>query len=116
MTSPRTAWLAFFVLGALETVVLLEFPIAGILLLLLALVGIAWRPPRGAALAGLIAGIGAMWTFLMVRVQVSCDASNATPGESCQAPGIEGWILVGVALLVVGAIATLAVLRRSVAR
>lgn len=56
MTPPRTAWLAFALLGILDTVLLLEFPIAGLLLLVLALAGVMWRPPRLAAFAGLLTG------------------------------------------------------------
>jgi hypothetical protein len=109
VTRPRTAWLAFALLGALATVVLLEFPIAGLVLLILALGGIALRPPRGAALTGLILGMGATWTLLMVRVKVSCEAFNAVAGQGCEAPGIGGWILVGLGMLAVGVLATIAV-------
>jgi hypothetical protein len=109
----RTAWLAFCLLGAVGTVVLLEFPIAGILLLVLALGGIVARGPRGAAIAGLVTGIGGCWTALMARVWASCDAFNAVPGQSCASPGIEGWVVVGLAILAVGLVASIALVVRS---
>ena len=109
MTRPRAAWLAFMLLGILDTVLLLEFPIAGVLLLVLAVAGVAARPPRAASIAGLITGIGGTWTGLMVRVKMSCDAFDATPGQGCEAPGIEAWILVGLLILGVGLVTTAAV-------
>jgi len=113
VTPPRTAWLAFALLGVVDTVLLLEFPIAGLLLLGFAVAGIAWRPPRTAAVAGLVTGVGGAWTGLLLRVQVSCDAFNAVPGQGCEAPGIDGWIAFGVVILAIGVIATLvAVLRQ----
>jgi len=113
VTPPRTVWLAFALLGVVGTVPLLEFPIAGVLLLVLAFAGIAWRPPRTAAVAGLVTGAGGAWTGLLLRVQISCDAFNAVPGQGCEAPGIDGWIAVGGVILAIGLIATLvAVLRQ----
>jgi hypothetical protein len=106
MTRPLTAWLAFALLGVLDTVLLLEFPPAGLLLLVLAIAGMAWRPPRGAALAGLLTGIGLTWTGLMVRVNVSCEAFDAVPGQGCEAPDIDGWIAIGGAILAIGVLVT----------
>jgi hypothetical protein len=116
MTPARTAWIAFLILGVLDTVLLLEFPPAGLLLLVLAIVGTLWRPPRGAALAGLVTGIGGTWTGLMVRVKVSCEAFNAVPGQGCEAPDIDGWIAIGGAILAIGMVVTLGVVLRGRAR
>jgi hypothetical protein len=116
VTPPRTAWLAFALLGILATVLLLEFPIAGLLFLVLAIAGMLWRPPRGASFAGLVTGIGGTWTGLMVRVKVSCDAFDAVPGQGCESPGIEGWIAIGAVILAVGVVATVFVVVRGQAR
>ena len=113
MTGPRTAWLAFALLGVLNAVLLLELPIAGVGLLVLALGGIAFRSPRGAAATGLITGVGGTWTAVMIRVKVSCEAFNAVPGQGCEAPGIEGWIVVGIGILAAGAALSVAVLQRA---
>jgi hypothetical protein len=116
MTRPRTAWLAFALLGILNSVLLLEFPPAGLLLLVLAIVGMLWRPPRGAAFAGLVTGIGGTWTGLMARVKVSCEAFNAVPGQGCEAPNIDGWVAIGAVILAIGMLVTLGVLLRGRAR
>jgi hypothetical protein len=108
----RTAWLAFLVVGIVDIVLLLEFPIAGLLLLVLAIAGMIWRQPRGAAFAGLVTGVGGTWTGVMVRVKVSCEAFNAVPGQGCEAPGIEGWIGIGVVILVIAMLVTLRVALR----
>ena len=105
-------WLAFAVLGVATAVVLLEFPGGGVLLIVAALVGIALRPPRGAATAGLVTGLGGTWTALFVRVKVSCDAFNAQPGQGCESPGIEGWIAGSAVVLAVGLLASLLAYRR----
>ena len=107
-----STWLAFAVLGVASAVVLLEFPGGGVLLLAAALVGIAARSPRGAALAGLVTGLGATWTALFLRVKVSCDAFNAQPGQGCESPGIEGWIAAGAVVLATGLLASLLAFRR----
>jgi hypothetical protein len=109
----RRHWLAFAVLGALDTVVLLEFPIAGLLIAALSVAGLALRGPRAPSIAGLLTGVGAMWLALMLRVKVSCDAFNEAAGQSCEAPGIEGWILAGLVILAIGASASVAVVLRS---
>ncbi len=107
-----STWLAFAMLGVASAVVLLEFPVGGVLLLAAALVGIAVRSPRGAALAGLVTGLGATWTALFLRVKVSCDAFDSQPGQSCESPGIEGWIAAGAVVLAVGMLASLLAYRR----
>ncbi len=113
MTRPRTAWLAFAVLGVLDTVLLLEFPSAGLLLLGLAILGLLWRPPRGAAVSGLVTGIGGTWTGLMVRVKLSCEAFAAVPGQGCEAPGIDGWIVTGAVILAIGLLVAIGVVLRT---
>jgi hypothetical protein len=113
VTSRRTAWLAFLVLGVLDGVVLLSFPSLGFVILALGLAGIAVRPPRVAALAGLVTGVGAIWSLLLIRVAVSCDAFNREPGQSCESPGIEGWILVGLVVLVIGVVGSVFLVVRS---
>jgi hypothetical protein len=112
VTRTRTVWLAFGVLGAAGGIVVLEFPSGGLLLLGAALVGIAVKPPRGAALAGLVTGLGGTWTILFLRVKVDCDAFNAQPGQACESPAIEGWIVAGAFVLGIGVLATLLVFRR----
>src|SRR5262245_47014105 len=113
MTAPRTAWLAFLVLGVLDGVVLLSIPSVGVVIAGLGLAGIAIRPPRLAAFAGLASGVGAIWTFLLLRAKLGCEGVNRRPGQSCEAPGIEGWILVGLAILAIGLVASaFVVLRR----
>jgi hypothetical protein len=116
MTPARTAWLAFAMLGVLDTLLLLEFPPAGLLLLVLAIAGMVRRRPRDAALAGLLTGIGGTWTGLMVRVKVSCEAFDAVPGQGCEAPDIDGWIAIGGAILAIGVLVTLRLVLRQAAR
>lgn len=116
MTTRRTAWLAFLLLGVLDGVVLLEFPTLGWMILALGLGGIGVRPPRIAAVAGLIAGIGASWTSILVWGTLRCEAFNREPGQSCESPGIEGWILVGLVILAVGVVlSTFLIVRRGAA-
>ena len=112
MTRPRTAWLAFALLGVLDSVLLPEFPIAGVVVVALALAGIGWKPPRAAAVAGFITGIGGTWTGVMVRGKVSCEAFNAVPGQGCEAPGIDSWIVIGIVMLAIGTLATIGVVLR----
>jgi len=112
VTSPRTAWLAFLLLGVLDGVVLLSFPSLGFVILALGLAGIVLRPPRVAALAGLVTGVGAIWSLLLIRAALSCEAFNREPGQSCASPGIEGWILVGLVVLVIGVVGSVLLIVR----
>jgi hypothetical protein len=83
-----------------------------VLLIVAALVGIALRSPRGAALAGLLTGLGGAWTALFLRVKFDCDTFNAQPGQGCESPGIEGWIAAGAVVLAIGLLASLLAYRR----
>jgi len=112
MTRARIVWLNFGVLGAASAIVLLEFPSGGVLLIAAALLGVAIKPPRGAALAGLVTVLGGTSTTLFLRVKLDCDAFNAQPGQGCEAPGVEGWIAACAVVLVVGLLASLLALRR----
>ena|SRR5438128_4257128 len=112
MTRARIVWLSFGVLGAASAIVLLEFPSGGVLLIAAALLGIARKPPRGTALAGLVTGLGGTSTTLFLRVKIDCDAFNAQPGQACETPGIEGWIAAGAVVLGIGLLASLLAFRR----
>jgi hypothetical protein len=112
MTAHRTAWLACLLLGVLDGIVLLSFPSLGYVILVLALAGIAVRQPRTAALAGLTTGVGAIWSLLLLRGTLSCAAFNRGPGQSCESPGIEGWILAALLILAVGAVASIVLVIR----
>jgi hypothetical protein len=112
VTRPRTTWLAFALLGVLDAVLLLELPPVGFLLLVLAIGGMVWRRPQATAFAGLVTGIGGTWTALMLRVKISCEAFDAVPGQGCAAPDIDTWILIGLAILAIGILATLALALR----
>src|SRR3954468_13517327 len=106
------AWLAFALFGAVDALVLLEFPTAGVLLGVLGLAAIAARPPRGAALAGLMTGVGASWTGVIGRVWLTCTGFGPRAGTTGEAPGIEGWVWLGAGMFAIGVIASVAVVVR----
>jgi hypothetical protein len=71
-------------------------------LVALALLLLARGRPRTAGLGGVLSGLAATWLFFLGRTKLECDALNATAGQTCIAPGIDGYLLVAVAILVTG--------------
>ena len=68
---------------------------------------IVWKGPRLLATAGLVTGLGAVWTLLFGRVLVTC-----TPADGCDARGIGGWVAVAAVILAVGITGSIVAVRR----
>lgn len=85
---------------------MLEFPSMGWLLAIGFAVPALISTSRIGAIGGLLTGIGAGWLVLLGRVSFLCRTD-------CEAPGIESWLLVGGAMLVVGLALTAAAALRS---
>lgn len=102
----KRGWLAGFVVGVAAGFLTLEFPSLGWLLAIAFAIPAAIVGPRVAAIGGLLAGLGAVWTVLLARVAVTCR-------EGCEAPGIERWLIFGGGLLAAGlALSVIGVWRR----
>jgi hypothetical protein len=78
----------------------LELPTLGYLIVILFAIPAAIMGPRIAAIGGLLTGFGIVWLVLLGRVAIECQAPDGEIG--CQAPGIEGWLAVGGAILAIG--------------
>jgi hypothetical protein len=111
-----SAWLIGFFLGAIAGFALLEFGFVGLVWGLACLGVIAWKGPRLPASAGVLAGIGAVWTILFARVMVQCSIENATPGSGCEAGDIGEWVVAAGSLLLLGIAGTILAARRLRAR
>lgn len=98
----RTTWLAGLVLGVLDGLLLFEFPVLGVALVGAAVALVIWQRRAIAGLAGLSVGIGGMWLGVLLRARWSCDAFNAVPGQGCEMPNVDGYLVVGAAVLVAG--------------
>jgi hypothetical protein len=104
--SIRRGWLAGFVVGVAAGCLTLEFPSLGWLLAIAFALPAAIVGPRAAAIGGLLAGLGAIWTVLIGHVALTCRAG-------CEDPGIERWLIAGGGLLAAGlALSAIAAWRR----
>jgi len=82
----------------------LELPSLGWLLVAaFAIVTLANRD-RLPAIAGILTGLGGIWLTLLGRVAWTCRAPDGEIG--CQAPGIEPWLVAGLAMLACGVLLT----------
>jgi hypothetical protein len=106
--SARSGWLPGLVLGAVDAFALLETGVIGLGITVLTVALLAWKGPRFIATAGLVTGLGAVWTLLFGRVLLSC-----TPAESCDARGIGAWVMVAAAILAVGVGGSIVAVRRA---
>ena len=115
-TSPMSAWLIGLFLGAIAAVALIGFGVTGVVFTMLFVGLIAWKGPRLAATAGLVTGLGVVWAILFSNVLVQCAQEDATPGSSCDVPGIGVWVAASVGVLLLGVVGTLVAARRLRAR
>ena len=99
-SSPGTSWLAGLVLGVMDGVLLLEFPIAGIGIALATIGVIGWKGRLVAGLGGALTGVGATWLVLFGRVALTCGADVGDAG--CFAPGIGSAVTASAGVLAVG--------------
>ena len=105
--SARTAWLAGAALGALGGFLILAGGVIGLAFLAVAALVLLRERAGAFGLAGLMTGVGAMWVAVFGRVKLACS-----PAAQCQAPTIDGWLLFGVAVLVLALALTVVALRR----
>jgi hypothetical protein len=114
MSDPRTGgWLSGLVLGGVSGLALLVLGTLGLVFGLLSLGLILWRGPRGLAGAGLLTGLGLIWTVLFARVALTCGGPFDPGVGTCGAPDLGGWIATSVAMFAVGLVASAFALRRS---
>jgi hypothetical protein len=105
--SPASAWLSGLVLGAVSGLALLALGLVGVALLAASLLLVAAKGPRALAGAGLVAGLGLVWTVLFTRVGLSCLAPD------CQAGDIWTWVAGAAVLFAVGLTGSAVALRRT---
>jgi hypothetical protein len=115
-TSPMSAWLIGLFFGAIDSILLFELGFVG-LLFTLAFVGlVAWKGPRLPAAAGLVTGIGLVWTILFANVMSGCAAANLGSGAGCDLTGIGPWVAAAAGVLLIGVAGTVVAARRLRAR
>lgn len=102
----RTSWLSGLLLGALGGFLLLEFPLFGLLLVVVGAILVSIAGQRSAGVGGLLAGVGALWVLVLGRVKLSCTAE-----AGCEAPTIDGYLVVGFVILAMGIAVTIAAAR-----
>jgi hypothetical protein len=93
----RSSWLAGLVLGAGGGFLLVEFPTAGLVIVVGALVIVARAGRALPGLGGLLIGIGAVWIALFGRIKLTCTAETG-----CFAPSIDTYVAASIALFVTG--------------
>lgn len=79
--------------------------LGGLLFLALgaACLALAFVVARSAAfLSGALLGMGGLWSALMARAQLACDAFDAAPGQGCQAFGVGQFLLVAAVVVSAG--------------
>lgn len=106
-------WLAGLAAGVAAGLVPLVIGFLGILVMGLVLVWAAISHPRFVVLSGVFAGIGATWLVLTSKATLGCSGAN-TATEGCVGPDLSGWAFLPIAFLVIaGALALLAAMRRT---
>ena len=68
------------------------------------------------AAAGLVTGVGLVWTLLFVNVMTRCAIENLTPGSGCEVGDIGVYVAVAIGVLLLGAVGTVIAARRLRAR
>ena len=109
-TAGRSAWLSGVVVGLAGGFATLEIPTLGWLVVVAFALGTLLARRVAWGVAGLLTGLGIIWIGLLGRVALTCDATASESG--CHAPGIEGWLAVGVLMLVGGTALTIVAARR----
>jgi len=99
---PWASWAIGLVIGGLAGSAILTFG-APLLLVSLAVLALALVAARSLALlSGAFIGVGATWLVLLVRAQVACDLFDAAPNHGCRGFGVERFLVISSAALVVG--------------
>ena len=111
-TSPMSAWLIGLFFGAIDAIMLFELGYIGMGFTLVFIALVAWKGPRLPAYAGLVSGVGLVWTILLANVGVRCAIENSTPGSGCDAGDIWAWVAGAASVLAVGLGATVLAARR----
>ena len=113
VSDPRAgAWFSGLVLGVVSGLLLVIFGTMGLIAALLSVALIVWKGPRLLAAAGLLMGIGLIWSVLFARVGLDCTVF-LDPGEGCELGSIPNWVAVSVALFVGGIVASALALKRT---
>lgn len=112
-TSPMSAWLIGLFFGAIDAIMLFELGYIGMGFTLAFIALVAWKGPRLPAYAGLVSGVGLVWTILLANVGFRCAIENATPGSGCDAGDIWAWVAGAAGILAIGVAATLLAVRRT---
>jgi hypothetical protein len=107
MGTRRSASLAGLVAGVAVGLLSLVIPVLGLVLGLLAVVGLLLRPPRAATFGGFLSGFGGTWILLLLRAQLDCAAFSRLPASECIAPSLDAWYLIGLGSLGMGVILSL---------
>jgi len=105
-------WLAGLVVGVAAGFWLAEWPTLGALIALAFAVPAALSRARVAALGGLLMGIPAIWLTVIGLATARCADFDAGPGQECVMADVGPWAAVAVGLLILGAAASLAAVRR----
>ena len=113
MSDPRAgAWTSGLVLGVVSGLTLITFGVPGAVFAALSLGLIAWKGPRLLAAAGLVMGIGLIWSVLFARVGLDCTVFLGA-GQGCELGTIWGWVAVSVAFFVGGIVTSALALQRT---
>jgi hypothetical protein len=114
MTDRRAGnWLAGLVLGAISGLGVLVAGILGAVILVAAVLLIAIHRPRGLSAAGLVTGLGLVWTVLFARVALTCGGPLDPGTSTCGAGDLSVWIAASVVLFAVGLVASALALQRT---
>lgn len=100
----RQSWLVGAALAVPASVLLLEFPIFGLVLLVVVAGLIARTGHAAAGVAGLVVGLGGTWFLLFGRVALACGEPTTNGG--CEAPSIGAAVLASLAILAAGGVAS----------
>jgi hypothetical protein len=93
----RSSWFVGLVLGTAAGFLLVEFPTAGLVIVVGSLVIVARAGRALPGLGGLLIGIGAVWIALFGRIKLTCTAETG-----CFAPSIETYVAASIALFATG--------------
>lgn len=107
------AWLAGVILGFISGPALFVLGVYGMIFMLACIALIAWKGPRLLAGAGLITGVGLVFTVLFARVALTCGGPLDPGTSSCVAGDLGGWIAGSAAIFAVGLVASAVALRRA---
>jgi hypothetical protein len=107
-----SGWLSGVVLGFAGGLLVLELGMFGLIFVVAAIALIVWKGPRGLAGAGLVTGVGLVWSVLFARVGLDCTVF-LEPGKGCGADNIWGWVAASIVFFVGGLLASALALQRT---